>query len=51
MGRLLARITLALGLPAPTVWETQAVRREGATGYAVVAPDDDPRATTPPSAT
>lgn len=27
MGRLLARITLALGLPAPTVWETQAARR------------------------
>jgi 3-hydroxyethyl bacteriochlorophyllide a dehydrogenase len=43
MGRLLARITLALGLPAPTVWETQAVRRDGATGYPVVAPDDDPR--------
>ena len=43
MGRLLARITLALGLPAPTVWDTQAVRREGATGYAVIAPDDDPR--------
>ena len=43
MGRLLARITLALGLPAPTVWETQAARRSGATGYAVVAPDDDAR--------
>lgn len=43
MGRLLARITLALGLPAPTVWETQAVRRGGATDYPVVAPDDDPR--------
>jgi 3-hydroxyethyl bacteriochlorophyllide a dehydrogenase len=43
MGRLLARITLALGLPAPTVWETQAVRREGATGYPVIAPGDDTR--------
>jgi 3-hydroxyethyl bacteriochlorophyllide a dehydrogenase len=43
MGRLLARITLALGLPAPTVWETQPLRREGATGYAVVSPDDDSR--------
>ena len=43
MGRLLARITLALGFPAPTVWETQPVRREGATGYSVVHPDDDPR--------
>ncbi len=43
MGRLLARITLALGLPAPTVWETQAARRAGAAGYAVVHPDDDSR--------
>ena len=43
MGRLLARITLALGLPAPTVWETQPARRSGATGYAVVAPEDDAR--------
>jgi bacteriochlorophyllide a dehydrogenase len=43
MGRLLARITLALGLPAPTVWETQPVRREGAIGYAVIHPDEDTR--------
>jgi 3-hydroxyethyl bacteriochlorophyllide a dehydrogenase len=43
MGRLLARITLALGLPAPTVWETQAARRAGAAGYAVVHPDEDSR--------
>ncbi len=43
MGRLLARITLALGLPAPTVWETQPARRGGATGYAVMAPEDDAR--------
>jgi bacteriochlorophyllide a dehydrogenase len=43
MGRLLARITLALGLPAPTVWETQPVRREGAMGYSVIHPDDDGR--------
>ena len=43
MGRLLARITLALGLPAPTVWETQAARRDGATGYPVVHPGDDSR--------
>jgi 3-hydroxyethyl bacteriochlorophyllide a dehydrogenase len=43
MGRLLARICLALGWPAPTVWETQAVRREGATGYPCIAPDDDTR--------
>jgi len=43
MGRLLARICLALGWPAPTVWETQAVRREGAVGYPCIAPDDDTR--------
>ena len=43
MGRLLARITLALGLPAPTVWETQPVRREGATGYSVIHPDEGAR--------
>ena len=43
MGRLLARITLALGMPAPTVWETQPARRAGATGYPVVAPADDVR--------
>jgi 3-hydroxyethyl bacteriochlorophyllide a dehydrogenase len=43
MGRLLARITVALGGPAPTVWETQSQRQTGAVGYAVVHPDDDPR--------
>ena len=43
MGRLLARITLALGLPAPTVWETNPVRRQGGEGYAVIHPDEDPR--------
>jgi 3-hydroxyethyl bacteriochlorophyllide a dehydrogenase len=43
MGRLLARITLALGMPAPTVWETQAVRREGGEGYTVIHPDEDSR--------
>jgi bacteriochlorophyllide a dehydrogenase len=43
MGRLLARITLALGMPAPTVWETQSVRRDGGDGYTVIHPDDDPR--------
>jgi bacteriochlorophyllide a dehydrogenase len=43
MGRLLARICLALGWPAPTVWETQALRREGAAGYPCIHPDEDPR--------
>jgi 3-hydroxyethyl bacteriochlorophyllide a dehydrogenase len=43
MGRLLARITVALGGPAPTVWETQAMRQSGAEGYTVVHPNDDTR--------
>ncbi len=43
MGRLLARITLALGMPAPTVWETQPVRREGGDAYPVIHPDEDSR--------
>ena len=43
MGRLLARITLALGMPAPTVWETQPARCHGATGYVVIPPGDDAR--------
>ena len=43
LGRLLARLTLALGGEAPTVWETEPLRREGATGYAVCHPDDDER--------
>jgi len=43
MGRLLARITVALGGPAPVVWETQALRQSGAEGYTVVHPSDDTR--------
>ncbi|MFM8746544.1 MAG: chlorophyll synthesis pathway protein BchC [Aestuariivirga sp.] len=43
LGRLIARITLALGGDAPTVWEKQAGRRDGATGYAVIAPEQDQR--------
>jgi 3-hydroxyethyl bacteriochlorophyllide a dehydrogenase len=43
LGRLLARLTLAAGAPAPTVWEVNPARRDGATGYPVVAPDEDPR--------
>lgn len=43
LGRLLARLTIALGGRAPTVWETQASRRGGAQGYAVVDPADDDR--------
>ncbi len=43
LGRLLARITLALGQPAPIVWETNPNRRWGAFGYSVVDPDADER--------
>lgn len=43
LGRLLARLVLALGGPVPTVWDIDAARREGATDYQVLSPDDDPR--------
>lgn len=43
MGRLLARMTVEAGAPAPTVWETQAVRMSGADGYQVVRPEEDAR--------
>ena len=43
MGRLLARLTVAAGLPPPVVWETNPARRDGAQGYSVVAPEDDDR--------
>ncbi len=43
MGRLLARICLAQGWPAPTVWETQPVRRAGASGYPCIDPSEDTR--------
>ena len=43
MGRLLARLTVAAGHPAPMVWELDATRQAGAEGYPVIHPDDDPR--------
>lgn len=43
LGRLLARLTIATGAPAPTVWETSTHRHEGAQGYTVTAPDFDDR--------
>lgn len=42
-GRLLARLTIAAGGAAPTVWEINQDRRAGAAGYSVIHPDDDPR--------
>ena len=43
LGRLIARIALARGGEPPIVWETNPIRADGAEGYAVVAPADDPR--------
>ncbi len=43
LGRLLARIAIARGAPAPTVWETDSGRMAGARGYAVMAPNADSR--------
>ena len=42
LGRLLARITVALG-HVPTVWETSAERRSGSVGYSAVDPASDTR--------
>ena len=43
LGRLLARMTVLAEYPAPTVWETNPGRAQGAMGYPVVHPDDDDR--------
>jgi bacteriochlorophyllide a dehydrogenase len=43
LGRLLARLTIAAGSPAPTVWEIDAAAPSGAMGYQVIHPDADPR--------
>ena len=43
LGRLLARVALAEGAVAPTVWERDAARARSDGLYTVVAPDDDPR--------
>ena len=43
LGRLMARIVLALGGDAPTVWEKNEARRTGAAGYAVIDPATDER--------
>ena len=42
LGRLLARIAIARGA-SPIVWEKNAARRDGASGYTVTSPDDDTR--------
>ncbi|MEO0771823.1 MAG: chlorophyll synthesis pathway protein BchC [Pseudomonadota bacterium] len=43
LGRLLARITIARGHPVPTVWDTNKTRCDGAQGYKVCHPQEDPR--------
>lgn len=43
LGRLLARLTIAAGAPAPMVWEIDETRHGGAEGYEVCHPDADER--------
>jgi len=43
LGRLAARLVVALGGAAPTVWEINPLRVSGAEGYEVAHPDHDPR--------
>lgn len=43
LGRLLARLTVAAGAPAPVVWDTNPERRDGAIGYEVLDPSEDTR--------
>ena len=42
LGRLLARLAVCAGA-SPVVWEKNATRGQGAVGYQVVDPQDDPR--------
>lgn len=42
LGRMVARLAVEAGA-APVVWETNPVRRQGATGYEVVDPSQDER--------
>ncbi len=43
LGRLIARLVIAVGGEAPVVWETNARRAAGAEGYAVIDPTTDIR--------
>jgi 3-hydroxyethyl bacteriochlorophyllide a dehydrogenase len=41
LGRLIARLVVLYGAPAPTVWEVNPIRMDGARGYTVIHPNDD----------
>jgi 3-hydroxyethyl bacteriochlorophyllide a dehydrogenase len=41
LGRLIARLVVLYGAPAPTVWEINPIRMDGARGYTVMHPNDD----------
>lgn len=43
LGRLIARLALLARGEPPVVWETDPERAQGAQGYPVMAPDQDPR--------
>jgi 3-hydroxyethyl bacteriochlorophyllide a dehydrogenase len=43
LGRLLARLAVAMGGEPPVVWERNADRAAGAEGYSVIDPEHDPR--------
>ena len=43
LGRLLARMVVAAGFDAPTVWELNPARTTGGEGYEVMSPADDSR--------
>lgn len=43
LGRLLARITMAMGAPAPVVWESSPARATDAQGYQVLSAETDTR--------
>ncbi|MEM1362102.1 MAG: chlorophyll synthesis pathway protein BchC [Pseudomonadota bacterium] len=43
LGRLIARLTIAAGAPAPTVWEANPDRRQSELDYDIIDPESDPR--------
>jgi len=43
LGRLLARLAMLTADEPPTVWERNPARQDGAEGYLVFEPDEDPR--------